>query len=198
LSSTLDKRVIGERARAVLHAIKESDYYRRLLTSSMLYETCWATFTGYPLIPRWDQRRDAEPLFREALRVLAMKVAVYELSGGDEHAAELVISAPVDEMVHAVLAQYTLCGTIERALNIRFVHMTDQERFGYNPGNWAHELYVATYGEEPPPRYWIGKDETDRRLAILNQLYESIGVHKLGQRHTIDFAEEEKRQLVTA
>ena len=45
---------------------------------------------------------DTPQLFEEAIRVLTLKTAVFELSGGNEHAAELEIGAPVDKMVHAV------------------------------------------------------------------------------------------------
>ena len=64
--------------------------------------------------------RDAAPLLGEALRVLALKAAVFELCGGDEHAAELLVPAPVDEMIHAVLAQFTLMTHLQRDLGVTF------------------------------------------------------------------------------
>lgn len=84
------------------------ELYPRLERSARRYPDCWATFTGYPIVSHWDLDADSEPLFHDALRVLCLKAAVYELSGGDEQAAELLVSAPVDEMVHAILAQFTL------------------------------------------------------------------------------------------
>ena len=56
---------------------------------------------------------DAGPLLIEALRVLALKAAVFELTDGDEQAAELLVPGPVDEMVHAVLAQFTVMTRIQ-------------------------------------------------------------------------------------
>lgn len=104
-----DPAVVGLRAAQILDLVRASEEYDRLVGSTMMYPDCWATFTGYPIIAQWDLAIDAEPLFQEALRVLCLKAAVYELTVGDEIAAELIVAAPVDEMVHAVLAQYTLC-----------------------------------------------------------------------------------------
>jgi len=180
---------VGTRAAEILDLIKGSDEYARLEESTRLYPDCWATFTGYPIIAQWDLSRDAGPLFAEALRVLALKSAVYELSGGDEEAAELVVSAPVDEMVHAVLAQYTLCQTMTERLGIRFVHMTDRECFGWRRGDYTYECYREAGWGEPDPRYWIDADETDRRLKILNSRYSSVGIHNAGRKHDFDFNE---------
>lgn len=180
---------VGARADEILHLIEGSDEYGRLADSAQKYADCWATFTGYPIIARWDLDTDTGPLFEEALRVLALKSAVFELSGGDEEAAELVVSAPVDEMVHAVLAQYTLCQTMTGKLGIRFVHMTDQERFGWRRGDYAYRCYVAAGWGEPDPRYWIDATETDRRLKILNKRYRSVGIENAGRKHDITFNE---------
>ncbi|GAA1799300.1 hypothetical protein HC028_16245 [Planosporangium flavigriseum] len=182
-----DAAAVGRRATQILDLIESSDEHARLVDSTRKYPDCWATFTGYPIIARFDLEMDAEPLFREALRVLCLKSAVYELTGGDEEAAELVVSAPVDEMVHAVLAQYTLCASMTRRLGIQFVHMTDRERFGWHRGDYTHECYLAAGWGEPTERYWIDADETRRRLKILNNRYASIGIHNEGRRHDIDF-----------
>ncbi len=180
---------VGARAAEILDLIRGSDEYARLDESTRLYPDCWATFTGYPIIAQWDLSKDAGPLFAEALRVLALKSAVYELSGGDEEAAELVVSAPVDEMVHAVLAQYTLSQTMTERLGIRFVHMTDQERFGWRRGDYTHECYAAAGWGEPDPRYWIDAAETDRRLRILNRRSQSVGIENAGRKHDFTFNE---------
>jgi hypothetical protein len=82
-----------------------------------LYPDCWATFTGYPIIARWDLARDAGPLFEEALRVLALKAAVFELSGGDGEAAELIISPPVSAAVVTAIAG--IRSLVETALRVR-------------------------------------------------------------------------------
>ncbi len=181
---------VGARAAQILAAIEQSEEFDRLEESSKKYSDCWGTFTGYPMISHWDQDADKGPLFREALRVLALKTAVFELTDGDEHAAELEISAPVDEMVHAVLAQYTLCQQMTGRLGIRFVHMTDQERFAYRIGGYADECYAAAGWGEPDRRYWLDRDEMIQRLAILGQRYTSIGLARDGSSHGIDFAAE--------
>ena len=188
---------VGARAAEILDLIKASDEYGRLADSSQKYADCWATFTGYPIIAKWDLANDTAPLFEEALRVLALKSAVFELTAGDEHAAELVVSAPVDEMVHAVLAQYTLCQTMTARLGIRFVHMTDQERFGWRRGDYTHECYLAAGWGEPNPRYWIGSAETRRRLKVLNSKYQRVGIGRDGRAHDIDFDAEAARLVLT-
>jgi hypothetical protein len=40
----------GERAAQILRAMQAHPGYERLRSSSMRYSTCWATFTGYPLV----------------------------------------------------------------------------------------------------------------------------------------------------
>ncbi|BCB90656.1 hypothetical protein [Phytohabitans suffuscus] len=179
---------VGRLATQILDLVEASEEYRRLEESTRLYPDCWATFTGYPIVASFDLSRDAGPLFVEAMRVLALKAALFELTGGDERTAELIVSAPVDEMVHAVLAQYTLCVRMTARLGIQFVHMTDQERFGWQPGDYTQQCYQAAGWGVPDPRYWIGKDETGRRLGVLRERYASIGIMDDGRRHDIDFA----------
>lgn len=195
VTTTPAPAAVGRRADEILALVKDSAEYKRLEESTHKYPDCWATFTGYPIIARWNLATDATPLFEEGLRVLALKAATYELSGGDEHAAELVISAPVDEMVHAILAQYTLCVAMTRRLGIEFVHMTDRERFGYQRGGYTWQCYTAAGWGEPPARYWIDADETERRLGILGQRYASIGIAQDGRRHEIDFDTNEEPEL---
>jgi hypothetical protein len=193
-----DPADIGRRAVEILDLVKAADEYPRLEESTRFYPDCWATFTGYPIIARFDLQRDAGPLFVEAMRLLALKAAVFELSSGDEHAAELVVSAPVDEMVHAVLAQYTLCQTMTERLGIRFVHMTDRERFGWERGDYTHECYLAAGWGEPDDRYWIDDTETRRRHQVLFERYESIGIHGGGRTHDIDFQAETARLVLAS
>ncbi|MGH8905796.1 MAG: hypothetical protein ACRD0K_04625 [Egibacteraceae bacterium] len=185
-----DAAASGRRAAQILDLVRGCEEYDRLVQSTRKYPDCWATFTGYPIIAQWDLATDAEPLFHEGIRVLCMKTAVYELTGGDEAAAELVVSAPVDEMVHAILAQYTLCVRMTRRLGITFVHMTDQERFGYRKGGYTYRCYVAAGWGKPNERYWIDADETARRLKILNHRYVSIGICRDGRKHDIDFKQD--------
>jgi hypothetical protein len=178
---------VGQRAAQILSLIKTTTEFARLERSSQAYTDCWATFTGYPLIANWNLTTDTPPLFEEAIRVLALKTAVYELSAGDEHEAELEISAPVDEMVHAVLAQYTLCQQMTARLGIQFIHMTDQERFSYQIGGYTDQCYAAAGWGEQNRRYWIDRDEMGRRLDVLGAKYESIGIQAEGRSHRFAF-----------
>ena len=187
---------VARRAVEVLNLIESDPDCERLRRSALLYESCWATHNGYVLISEWDQDTDAPVLFGEALRMLCLKTAVWELSGEDEAAAELQMSAPVDEMVHAILAQYTLCQRMTARLGICFVHMTDQERFGWQPGDYSEQCYTAAGWGELNDRYWIGAQETNRRLAILDDRYRSVGIHSFGRSHEIDFAEENAALLL--
>jgi hypothetical protein len=86
---------VGRRAADILTLIKNSEEFARLESSSQAYTDCWATFTGYPLVAKWNLQKDTPRLFEEALRVLALKTAVFELTDGNEEVAELEISAPV-------------------------------------------------------------------------------------------------------
>jgi hypothetical protein len=158
-----------------------------LRSSSMRYSTCWATFTGYPLVCRWDLDRDAGPLLTEALRVLALKAAVFELTGGDERAAELLVPAPVDEMVHAVLAQFTVMTRMQADLGVVFPHATELERFDYTRGCVTDEFYAAAGWGEQPSRYWLDAAEVERRLEILNARYGEAGFGRDGRSHGLDF-----------
>ncbi|AGL19477.1 hypothetical protein [Actinoplanes sp. N902-109] len=182
-----DPAAVGRRAAEVVAMIEASDEYTRFRKSSKAYDDCWATFTGFPLISQWNLQRDVDALFTEGLRVLALKTAVFELSGGDEHAAELEVSAPVDEMVHAILAQYTLCQDMTAKLGIRFVHMTDQERFAYEHGGYTDQCYAAAGWGEQNRRYWLDRTEMMRRMGVLGELYEGLGIERMGRGHGIDF-----------
>lgn len=178
---------VGPQAAKILNDIRGHRLYERLTGSSMKYSTCWSTFTGYPLVSRWDLDRDAGPLLEEALRVLALKAAVFELTDGDEDAAELLVPAPVDEMVHAVLAQFTVMTRMQSELGVTFPHATELERFDYTRGCVTDEYYAATGWGEQPLRYWLSADEVDRRLAILESAYEQSGIARAGRSHNIDF-----------
>jgi hypothetical protein len=78
-------------------------------------------------------------------------------------------------------------------LDIRFVHMTDQERFAYRSGGYADRCYVAAGWGEPDRRYWLDRDDMIQRLAILGQRYNSIGMKGDGSGHGIDFTAEAAR-----
>ncbi|WP_346535603.1 hypothetical protein [Micromonospora sp. DPT] len=178
---------VGQRAAEILDRMKEHPAYGRLNSSSMKYSSCWATFTGYPSISRWSLQRDAGPLLTEALRVLALKAAVFELSGGDEQAAELLVPAPVDEMIHAVLAQFTLMSRMQADLQVVFPHATELEEFTYTGGCITDAYYAAAGWGERPLRYWLDSVEVSRRLAVLNVHYQQAGLGRDGRSHDFDF-----------
>ena len=190
-------RAVGARAAAILDALQSDDDFDRLASSTALYASCWSTFTGYPIVSQFDLDTDTAPLFAEATKVLALKSAVYELTGGNEQTAELLVATPVDEMVHAVLAQHTLVVRIQARLGIEFVHMTDQERFGWRRGDYTQDCYEAAGWGTPPIRYWVDADEASRRLAILDARYVGIGVHGGGRRVDLDFSAEPEAAALT-
>ncbi|PWR14856.1 hypothetical protein DKT69_13980 [Micromonospora sicca] len=178
---------VGQRAAEILDRMKEHPAHDRLHSSSMKYSSCWATFTGYPSISRWSLERDAGPLLTEALRVLALKAAVFELAGGDEQAAELLVPAPVDEMIHAVLAQFTLMSRMQADLQVVFPHATELEEFTYTRGCITDAYYAAAGWGEQPLRYWLDSAEVSRRLAVLNAYYQQAGLGRDGRSHDFDF-----------
>jgi hypothetical protein len=178
---------VGGRAAEILDQMKRHPAFDRLNSSSMRYSTCWATFTGYPAISRWSLDRDAGPLLTESLRVLALKAAVFELSGGDEQAAELLVPAPVDEMVHAVLAQFTLMSRMQADLGVVFPHATELEEFTYTRGCVTDSYYAAACWGEQPLRYWLDSAEVTRRLDLLNAHYQEAGLGLDGRSHDFDF-----------
>lgn len=177
---------VGQRASEIFAAIQADPEYRRLEDSSLKYTDCWKTFSGYMTISQWNELTDKGPLFIEGLRVLALKAAIYE-STQDEAISELIIPAPVDEMVHAIIAQSTLCQRMANRLAISFVHMTDQEEFGWRRGDYAHQCYLAAGWGEPNERFWVDADEAARRMQILNELYISIGIAADGRAHDLTF-----------
>ncbi|MER6756605.1 hypothetical protein ABT235_20775 [Micromonospora echinofusca] len=178
---------VGRLAAVILGKMRVHPAYDRLHSSSMRYSTCWATFTGYPAISRWSLERDAGPLLGEALRVLALKAAVFELTGGDEEAAELLVPAPVDEMIHAVLAQFTLMTRMQTDLGVVFPHATELEEFTYTRGCVTDAYYAAAGWGEQPLRYWLDSVEVSRRLNLLNKHYQAAGLGPDGRSHDFDF-----------
>lgn len=179
---------VGRRAAEILDLIERDEAYGRLNSSSKKYVDCWSTFTGYPTVANWSLEDDKGPLFRDAMRALALKAAVFELTGGDEAAAELLLPLPVDEMTHAVLAQHTLVTQLQIRIGVLLPHMTDREEFGYEPGDYTHRCYLAAGWGEPEARYWIGTTEAKRRLKELDGHYQQAGIHGLGRQHDHTFA----------
>ena len=187
---------VGRGAAQVLARIQNDPEFAALRRSSLKYADCWSTYTGYPLVANWDLDYDAPPLFEEGLKVLALKAAVYDLTQ-DDIAAELLVSPPVDEMVHAIIAQAGLTKRIFDRQHITCVHQTDHEEFGWGWGDYTSQCYTEAGWGAPPARYWIDAAETLRRRKLLNARYEQIGIGRDGRRHGINFQEAEP-ELVAA
>ncbi|WP_051367854.1 hypothetical protein [Hamadaea tsunoensis] len=198
-SSTMlpDPAAVGVRAAEILAAIEADEAYERLRESSGKYVDCWATFTGYPVVARWNLEADKAALFGEAMKALALKAAVFALTG-DEVAAELLLSLPVDEMTHAVLAQHNVVTALQARIGVLLPHMTDLEEFGWEPGDYTAQCYQAAGWGVMNDRYWIGTAEAKRRLAALDQKYASAGIHDLGRRHDFTFTPAVPGELVAA
>ncbi|MFC7273801.1 hypothetical protein ACFQS1_07415 [Paractinoplanes rhizophilus] len=186
-STKLDPTTVGRRGAEILKQMQAHPLWERFTTSSMRYSPCWATYTGMPAISKFDLDRDGQPLLVEAMRALALKAAVYELTGGDEKISELLLPLPVDDMVHAVLAQHTVMSHIERDLGVLFPHDTALEDFAYHRGCDTDTFYAAAGWGGQPLRYWLDTVEVDRRIAHLNGLYGSVGIAAGGRGHDIDF-----------
>lgn len=187
MTTTLDTATVGRRAAEILAQMQAHPAYARLTDSSMKYSPCWATFTGYPTISKWDLETDNGPLLTEALRVLALKAAVFDLTGGDELAAELLVPDPVDEMIHAVLAQFTVMTRMQADLGVQFPHATELESYTYTRGCVTDDYYRAAGWGDQPLRYWLDSREVTLRLAILNERYGKVGIGTDGRSHDIDF-----------
>ena len=119
----LNVRAVGSRAAQILAAVQAHSLYERLTQSSLYYTNCWFTNTGYATVSQWDQEKDAPVLAIEGLKVMALKAAVFAATG-DEKRAELLVPSPVDEMVHAIVAQPNVLNPIAAVLDVTFVHAT--------------------------------------------------------------------------
>ncbi|MEU4155451.1 hypothetical protein [Actinoplanes sp. NPDC026670] len=186
MTTDLDIPAVGARAAQILAQIEAHPLYTHLTESSLKYTCCWFTTTGYATISDWNVEQDSPKLAIEGLRVLALKAAVLEATG-DEDRAELLVAAPVDEMVHAILAQWNVMTRIQEDLGVRFNHATDLEESGYEVGGETDQLYAAAGWGPKPMRYWLPTSEVNRRLDVLGRLYESIGIHGHGASTRINF-----------
>ncbi|GGU48270.1 hypothetical protein GCM10010211_10600 [Streptomyces albospinus] len=178
---------LAARAGQILSAMEADPEFERLRASCAKYDEDWTSFTGYALLDGWNAATDPATLFPEAVRAMALKAAAYELTG-DEHLAELPVAIPVDKMIHALAAQYTVISRMQDRLGVQFVHATDLENIGgWDHGNYTDRAYRAAWGE-PNPRYWLGKQETARRKAIAIKRYEPLGIFDGGRRIVPGFA----------
>ncbi|MER6386185.1 hypothetical protein [Streptomyces sp. NPDC001250] len=167
-------------------AIKRDREFPAFQAASLEPSEDWQCSTGFPVVERWNLDADAEPLFEEGLRALALKAAVYEATS-DDQAAEIAIAVPVDEMTHAMLAQAQLLTRIATRVGAVIIHQTNQEHTDYRAGGYTHECDQLAWGE-PPTRYWLDHGEVIRRRDVLAGLYASIGMGRSGREHSIDFA----------
>lgn len=176
-------------AARILRAIHADPEYPRLIDGCGRYDSDWTCTTGTLAIARWNQATDAEPLLEEALRLLALKAAVFALTGSEE-AAELPASRPVDEVFHAILAQRTLTERMAQRCGFQVVHMTDTEQDGadYEPGGYTWSAYLEAFGCAPASRYWLGAVEHARRVEVVTALLDQVGLHDQGRSHDLDFA----------
>lgn len=176
----------ADKAKQILAAIEADPEFGAFEAATLEYSSDWQCFTGFPVIERWSLDEDKAPLFAEGLRALALKAAVFDLTA-DERLAEIPVAVPVDEMTHAMIAQPQLFARITARVGVSVIHQTDQEHTDYTSGDFTHLAYRLAWGE-PPARYWLVKEEVDRRVKILTARYASIGMDRAGREHDIDFA----------
>jgi Ni/Co efflux regulator RcnB len=181
---------VAARARAVHDAWMADPEMPAVLDGCTKYSSDWTDDYGQVLIPNYTVQQDAPPLITDALRVMALKTAVYELTDGDELAAELPVPVPVDTAVHALCAQFTALSRVQERTGHRFVHSTVKEHEAgraWRLGDYTHQAYRQTFGPVDS-RYWIDEPEAERRRQVLDGKYASIGITERGMASTIDFA----------
>jgi hypothetical protein len=177
---------VGAAAAAIHDRVSVGPWWPRLRTALCRAAHQWATLTGVALVANLDLETDAEALLREAVRVLALRAAVHELTGSDQAAATLVAPPPVDDAIRALLAEQTICRQLADD-GIRLVAQTTAwTPLGWQAGNYTHLCYRAAWGE-PDSRFWLDAAEAHRRLSVLTRLYADIGIRATAGRHTIRF-----------
>ncbi|GAA2358979.1 hypothetical protein [Streptomyces cuspidosporus] len=188
MSTVIEPAAVATRARQILDTWKADPEFGRLWEGCAKYSSDWDDFYGYPIILDYDAVADAPALFTETMRAMALKSAMYELTGFDEKRAELPLPVPVDVMSHALCAQFTLMSRIQARTGILFVHATDMED-GMAGGTWTHgdfthQCYRAAFGPVAD-RFWIDAEETERRRQVLDVVYAGIGVTERGRKAAI-------------
>ncbi|MFF0206493.1 hypothetical protein [Streptomyces althioticus] len=181
--------VVAQRALEILDAWMGDPEMGTVLDGCKKYSSDWSDDYGQFLIPNYSVERDAVSLIDDAVRVMALKSAVYELTG-DEVAAELPVSVPVDVSVHALTAQFTALSRVQQRTGRLFVHSTVNEHVVGTPwdvGDYTQQAYEAAFGPVDE-RYWIGAAEAERRRRVLDERYESIGITERGMASEIAFA----------
>ena len=179
----------AERAREIHAAWQADAEMKTVLDGCAKYNADWDDFYGGPLISTYSVARDAGHLLVDALRVMALKAAVYELTG-DELLAELPVPVPVDVTCHALCAQFTALSRIQQRTGHLFVHSTVNEHVNdtpWNTGDYTHQAYEAAFGPVNE-RYWIPAAEAERRRQVLDGKYAAIGITDRGMTSAIDYA----------
>ncbi|QCX75476.1 hypothetical protein C9F11_08935 [Streptomyces sp. YIM 121038] len=180
---------VAERARVIRAAWLADEEMTTVLKGCEKYTSDWDDFYGGPLVSRYSVERDAAPLLQDAVKVMALKAAVYEMTG-DELAAELPVPVPVDVTCHALCAQITVLSRVQARTGHLFVHSTVNEHANGTPwrlGDYTHQAYRLAYGPVDE-RYWIDADEAERRREILDARYASIGITDRGMTSSIAYA----------
>ncbi|MFF1918181.1 hypothetical protein ACFVYE_43025 [Streptomyces sp. NPDC058239] len=188
MTTVIEPAAVAVRARQILDAWQADPEFGRLWEGCAKYSSDWDDFYGYPIILDYDAVADAPALFTETTRAMALKSAMYELTGYDEKRAELPLPVPVDVMSHALCAQFTLLSRMQDRTGIKFVHMTDMEDGmaggTWNHGDFTHQRYRAAFGPVND-RFWIDAAETERRRQVLDEVYGRIGVTERGRKAAI-------------
>ncbi len=180
---------VAQRAREIHAAWQADAEMKTVLDGCARYSSEWDDFYGGPLISTYSVARDAGHLLDDALKVMALKTAVYELTG-DELLAELPVPVPVDVTCHALTAQFTALSRVQQRTGHLFVHSTVNEQLRDTPwdtGDFTHQAYEAAFGPVNE-RYWIPAAETERRRQVLDGKYASIGITDRGMTSAIGYA----------
>ncbi len=177
---------VADRARTIRDTWLADPEMVTVLDGCAKYSSDWDDFYGGPLVSEYSVEQDARHLLDDAVKVMALKSAVYEMTG-DEVASELPVPAPVDVTCHALCAQFTALSRVQQRTGIPFVHSTVNEHVVATPwrsGDYTHRAYRAAFGPVNE-RYWIDADEAERRRTVLDGLYASIGITDRGMASAI-------------
>lgn len=180
----------AERAREIHAAWLADPEMPAVLDGCTKYNSDWTDCYGALLVEGYAVARDGAALIKDAVRVMALKSAVYELSGGDELAAELPVPMPVDVAAHALCAQITVLSRVQARTGHLFVHSTVREHEVGTPwqaGDYTHQAYRAAFGPVDD-RYWLDGVETERRRTVLDGKYATIGITDRGMTSAIGYA----------
>lgn len=180
---------VAARAREIHDVWQADTEMKTVLDGCRRYSSEWDDFYGGPLVSAYSVARDAGHLLVDALRVMALKSAVYELTG-DELLAELPVPVPVDVTCHALCAQFTALSRVQQRTGHPFVHSTVNEQTNataWDTGDYTHQAYELAFGPVDE-RYWIPAAEAERRRQVLDGIYAGIGITGRGTTSAIGHA----------